>query len=385
MLTVAKRLISFQADIDLKNMANVPDSGQHHHPAISVVMPTFNDGEYLREAIDSILNQTFLDFEFIIINDGSTDDTEEIISSYKDDRIRYLKNDSNLGNTITRNKGMDLAKGKYIAIMDSDDISVPGRLALQFEYLEKHPEIGILGGSKIFFDDHSWFYRHYPTKPEYIKSFLFFKNPVGQPTVMLRREIITEHELYYNPEYENGEDFDFWYRAALKDVRIANLKDVLLYYRQSKSQMSHPSNSVVTIETLKTYFRDKLDLFDIKLSDEEFVLLHNFIRGRVDVSAQQYQLVDSLLIGIFDANIQKKIFDTTAFRSVIFANRIRLLKYAYLEKGKLFPFIRTGFYLLGETGFRSLWQFWINEGKYGRSFGASKTYSSVLPFQADNT
>src|ERR1700756_835254 len=98
--------------------------------SISVVMPTYNDAEYLREAIDSILNQTFTDFEFIIVNDGSTDDTEEIINSYTDERIRYLKNENNLGNTITRNRGMDSAEGKYIAIMDSDDIAVGNRLEI---------------------------------------------------------------------------------------------------------------------------------------------------------------------------------------------------------------------------------------------------------------
>src|SRR6185437_13087929 len=98
-------------------MSNVPLAD----PAISVVMPTYNDGAYLREAIDSILGQTFKDFEFIIINDGSTDDTEDIINSYRDNRIKYLKNETNCGNTVTRNRGRNAAMGKYIAIMDSDD------------------------------------------------------------------------------------------------------------------------------------------------------------------------------------------------------------------------------------------------------------------------
>ena len=365
-------------------MANSPDMGQHKHPEISVVMPTYNDGEYLREAIDSILNQTFTDFEFIIINDGSTDNTKSIITSYNDDRIRYLKNESNSGNTVSRNKGMNAAIGKYIAIMDSDDISVRDRFEIQYNYLEKHPEIGILGGSKIFFDKNTWFYRHYPSDPDYIKSFLFFKNAVGQPTVMMRRKTIVENELYYNKEYENGEDFDFWYRAVLKEVRIANLKKVMLFYRQSESQMSHPENAIVRVGTLKTYFRDKLSSLGLEFEEEEFKELHNFIRGRVNISDQQYKLIDSLLIAISQANNQEKKFDLTTFRAVIFGHRLRLLKYTYYEKSKQFLFLINGLNLLADTGFKSLWQFWQNEASLGRNFGASKIYTSGLALPVTN-
>ncbi len=353
-------------------MSNVPVTGHRCLPAISVVMPTFNDGQYLREAIDSILGQTFKDFEFIIINDCSNDVTENIINSYKDDRIRYLKNEANYGNTITRNRGMKAAIGKYIAIMDSDDISVPKRLALQYQYLEKHPEIGILGGSEIFFDENSWFYRRYPPDPEYIKSFLFFKNAVGQPTVMLRREIISKYQLYYNPDYENGEDFDIWYRAAIKGVRISNLKKVMLYYRQSESQMSHPANAIARVETLKTYFRDKLSMLGLVFDEVNFISLHNFIRGRIGVSKKEYILLNELLKTILEANKQKRIFDNTSFRAVIFAHRLRLIKYAFFDKKNLLVFAGKCLQLATETGMPSLWQYWRNEGRFGRNFGANK-------------
>jgi glycosyltransferase involved in cell wall biosynthesis len=131
--------------------------GEPAVPRVSVVMPTYNDALYLRDAIDSILNQTFTDFEFIIVNDGSADDTERIILSYEDKRIRYLKNEVNAGNTVARNKGMEAARGRYIAIMDSDDVSVPDRLETQYKYMERHPGIGILGGAKIFFDERVFF------------------------------------------------------------------------------------------------------------------------------------------------------------------------------------------------------------------------------------
>src|SRR5574344_639787 len=112
-------------------------------PKISVVMPVYNTDEtFLRESIESILNQSFKDFEFIIINDGSTNNAEDVILSYKDERIRYYKNDINLKLIKTLNRGLLLAEGEYIARMDSDDISLPTRFQTQVEFLGKNPNIG---------------------------------------------------------------------------------------------------------------------------------------------------------------------------------------------------------------------------------------------------
>ena len=120
-------------------------------PMVSVVMPVYNGSKYLKEAIDSILNQTFTNFELIIINDGSTDNSEDIIFSYQDRRIYYLKNEHNKGICITLNRGLDNARGKYIARMDCDDISMPQRLAKQVNYLERHRDVGALGTDIITF------------------------------------------------------------------------------------------------------------------------------------------------------------------------------------------------------------------------------------------
>lgn len=114
-------------------------------PAISVLMPVYNSEKYLNEAIESILNQTFVDFEFIIINDASNDNSENIIESYQDSRIKYFKNEKNLGVAKTLNKGLKLAQGKYIARMDSDDISLPERLYKQFKFMEVYNDIDVCG------------------------------------------------------------------------------------------------------------------------------------------------------------------------------------------------------------------------------------------------
>ena len=121
-----------------------------HTPLISVVMPVYNSDCYLHKSIDSILDQTFVDFEFIIINDGSDDNSENIILSYKDERIIYLKNEYNVGNYLARNIGLKMAKGKYVAIMDADDIAFPNRLARQFMYLEEHKDVKAVGSWFIF-------------------------------------------------------------------------------------------------------------------------------------------------------------------------------------------------------------------------------------------
>ena len=116
---------------------------------ISIILPAYNAEKYLKEAIDSILAQTYTNFELIVINDGSTDKTEEIILSYQDSRIRYIKNEKNLKLIRTLNKGIGLAKGKYIARMDADDISLPHRLKEEVEFMEAHPNIGEIGRAHV--------------------------------------------------------------------------------------------------------------------------------------------------------------------------------------------------------------------------------------------
>src|ERR1017187_3286493 len=240
-------------------------------------MPAYNSGPFIREAIDSILGQTFTDFEFIIVNDGSTDDTDGIIGSYNDERIRYFKNESNIGNAASRNLGMEAAVGKYIAVMDSDDISVTDRLEKQNAYLEKHPDIGILGGGNVVFDENEWFRKFYPYQPEYIKSFLFFRNPIVQPSVMMRQNMISINKLTYNSEFENGEDYDLWYRASMAGIRIGNLNKVLVYHRISDSQLSDIRNIEPRNRNVQLFFRQKLALLDIKMDDSDFIVLNNFI------------------------------------------------------------------------------------------------------------
>src|SRR3989339_83604 len=198
-------------------------------PKASVLMSVYNGAKYLREAIDSILNQTYPDFEFIIINDRSTDNTEEIIKSYRDPRVRLINNEKNIGIGDTLNRGLELAQGEYIARMDADDVSLPGRLSAQVKFMDRNPDLGasgtwvrVIGGEKTFV----W---KYQTQPDRVKAAMLFHCHMAHPSVILRHQLIIQHSLAYSAD-EVTEDFGLWSRAV-KYLKIANLGQVLLLYR----------------------------------------------------------------------------------------------------------------------------------------------------------
>ncbi len=201
---------------------------------ITVLMPVYNGEKYIYEAISSILNQTFTNFEFLIINDGSTDTSIEIIKSFKDPRICLVSNKKNLGLISTLNKGLDLAKGEYIARMDCDDISLSERLDRQVQFMDMHPEVGVCG---------TWFmYMQtgqiiaHSISHEKIASYLFLNSPLAHSTVMIRTSVIRKTKFYYDLNYKHLEDYELWVRLS-KDTRIINIPELLLKYRLHSEQI----------------------------------------------------------------------------------------------------------------------------------------------------
>lgn len=156
-------------------------------PVVSVLMSVYNCEEYLREAVDSILNQTFMDFEFIIIDDGSTDSTAAILAEYERKFTRLcIHHQTNQGVIASLNMGLELAQGKYIARMDADNVSLPERLAKQVDFLETHPEIGVLGTGAQIMDGYGNTSQtvQFPTQHGVLRRCLCFFNPIVHPTVM---------------------------------------------------------------------------------------------------------------------------------------------------------------------------------------------------------
>lgn len=209
-------------------------------PKISVLMSAYNSEKYVAEAIESILNQTFKDFEFIIVNDGSTDKTAEIIAQYakSDKRIKFIDNKNNAGIVAALNQGLDFCNGEYVARMDSDDISLPERFAKQVKYMDGHPECGALGawtekfGPSVKRNDGV----RYRSKLKLL-DFIIYGNCVVNPTAMVRRSILIDNNIKYKSEYKYAEDYAFWVEVC-KHAEIHNLQEILLKYRWHDSNVS---------------------------------------------------------------------------------------------------------------------------------------------------
>jgi len=206
-------------------------------PKVSVLMPAYNAEKYIGEAIESILNQTFKDFEFIIINDGSTDNTAKIVRKYAnhDKRIKFIDNKNNRGIVAVLNQGLDLCTGKYIARMDSDDISLPERLEKQVEYMDEHHECGVVGAAIKLFGAKSGIWRNASS----VKLFdlLIHGSQVFHPSAMIRTSVLRDNKIYYSSQYPHAEDYAFW-MAIVQVAEIHNLQTILLNYRWHDSNVS---------------------------------------------------------------------------------------------------------------------------------------------------
>lgn len=203
------------------------------NPQISIILPAYNAEKYLTSAIESILQQSFKDFEFIILNDGSTDNTEKIILSYTDSRIRYIKNEKNLKLIKTLNKGIELAKGKYIARMDADDIALPTMLEECYTFFETHPEYSIVAPSVYNMDNDGRTYKKGNNRysSEVLPYILLFENVVTHPGIMLKADILKKYQYEDSGLVTHFEDHDCWNRILSDEHKIYVLPQHLLFYR----------------------------------------------------------------------------------------------------------------------------------------------------------
>jgi glycosyltransferase involved in cell wall biosynthesis len=205
---------------------------------ISVIMPVKDGEKYLSEAVDSILAQTNTNYEFIIIDDGSTDATPSILNGYIDPRIVRIKNKQNVGIPTSLNEGIALAKGEYIARMDADDISLPERFEKQAAYLDHHLQIGVVGSSikTINEQGHIIGSSSFSNDPELMEWVLLFGSPMAHPSVMMRTALVKKAGGY-STKYILSADYDFWGRLS-KHTKLANLSETLLYYRVHAESIS---------------------------------------------------------------------------------------------------------------------------------------------------
>lgn len=282
---------------------------------ISVVMPVYNGGKYLREAIESILNQTYRDFEFLIINDGSTDESDEIIRSYTDPRIVYLQNDQNRGLVYTLNFGISVAKGEYIARMDADDVSKPVRFERQINLFENNPGIGlcgswakIIGTIKVL---------KVETENDRIKCKLLFRSQFTHSSVMFRREQFLSESLIYKQENYPAEDYALWIDSSTK-IMMANIPEYLVDYRVHALQISTESSTRQQKKTndlrIKQFeiFLNRKPTEDEKNNHLHFIDTKSYIDGSDDIKKMELWILN-----LIDINSQKNFFNHQIFKDII--------------------------------------------------------------------
>ncbi len=257
------------------------------NPKISVLMPAYNSEKFIAEAIESILNQTFVDFEFLIINDGSTDNTAEIVRQYsaKDWRIRFIDNKKNQGLIAVLNQGLKLCRGEYIARMDSDDISYLDRFEKQIKYMDSHKDVGILS---------CWFeYFPEPKKSEIghhkevIRFFDVLKGwCINHGMVIIRKDILKKYNLSYNPRFVAAEDYELW-SQAIKYTKIRNLQEILYKYRKHGNSICDTQRAIQNENSNKV--KKNMLLWLLKTTKNQN--FRNYIKNLIKINDYKLKLI----------------------------------------------------------------------------------------------
>lgn len=268
-------------------------------PLVTVLMPVYNAEEFVGTAIKSILDQTYTNFELLVIDDGSTDKSAEVINAPDDSRIRYVKNDVNVKLITTLNKGIKLAKGKYIARLDADDIAEKTRLEEQVEFMEANPSVGLSGTWYTAFGTKNSTVRN-PTSNQDIRYMMLYQCAIIHPSTIFRTSVIRDNDLFYNMDYPHAEDYELWCRFA-EVSELANIPSVLLRYRLHESNISKLENSTQVANTL----RIKTELFEkvgINVTHSDLLLFERLNHQVVNFTALELNQLGQLLSGLILAN-----------------------------------------------------------------------------------
>lgn len=318
----------------------------NNSPLVSVIMAVHNNDEYLSQAIESILNQTYTNFEFIIIDDGSTDNTHNIIEKYKkkDPRIILLQNYNNEGLPFSLNRGLDKAKGKYVARMDADDISVKNRLELQIDFLKKNKEIDFVGCDLEIIDNSGhptgtiWRYKQIP---EQISFETFFLSPIPHGAMVAKTDIFKKESFRYNEKYLVAQDYELWSRLILTKT-FSNIPIPLYKCRFSRKSIN-PLRQQLTNEIRKKQLTIRLDLkvIEREWKIHKYIFLFSPEEKFTDISPKEITLwLRKFISAVLEKNIapadvvyeylREKKYVEIAFRKIVKDSPTQLFK-IYLE------------------------------------------------------
>lgn len=303
---------------------------------ISVVMAVFNSEEHLGEAIESILQQTEKNFEFLLISEfGTSAESLEIMNRYaeKDARIRIIQNEKSLGIAESLNVGLKNARGKYIARMDADDLSAPRRFEIQKLYMDTYENIGICGTTHNVIGSNNWLV-DFSADPRQIKCEVFFVSPLRHPTIMIRRQVVYDYNLYYNGSLAGSEDYDLYMRASTCTDLSNVIENSLFRYRRDGNNLSfvfRERDNKIQTELLKKFYEDRLSL---AFSDKEIKRLASvtFLNGCAEADfPRELKALDRELKTVYQAVSDSGEYNNECFLKAI---RHRWMRAAYNIKNR---------------------------------------------------
>ncbi|MFN7522284.1 MAG: glycosyltransferase family 2 protein [Aphanizomenon sp.] len=294
------------------------------YPKITVVMPVYNGEKYLDTAIKSILNHRFMNFEFVIVDDASTDNSVEIINSYQDQRIKLIKNNVNLGIPTTRNKCLQESSGEYVAVLDCDDYAYPSRLAEQLEFMENNPDFGMVGSWVELIDENDdltgevW---NEDEPSQKIPCRLLFHNYFAHSAVLLRRSALDTVKIngeVYRKDYPNAQDYDLWVRIS-KKFKVWNIPKVLIKYRVHSHCISLKAANLVEQLTCKIV-TEQMNNLGIQPTDKQLALhrqIGSYNPQEIDTSIEYIKEVANWLTILRNANNKTGVYDHHNFNQVL--------------------------------------------------------------------
>lgn len=297
---------------------------------LTVLMSVYNEENNIDEAIQSILMQTYDNFEFIIIDDASTDSTAKKIMEYTDKRIVLLRNKTNLGITKNLNRGLDIAKGKYILRMDGDDVSLNTRFAEQVQFMESHPQI-VLSGTWIKYIGDSHNLVRYKTKSNELKALILFNSPIAHPTFILRKDVLDQNRIRYEEKLRYAQDYDLIYKISTYG-ELANIPKAFLEYRIHDKQISR--KKIVEQSRCANATRRKiLSDLGIELTEEELIYWSWFcLEDKHAISELEKKTVERLIEEILEKNLAERLFDQNIIERYLRIKKKRYFKNQIDEK-----------------------------------------------------
>jgi glycosyltransferase involved in cell wall biosynthesis len=323
------------------------------NPLVTVFIPVYNREKYILEAVNSILRQTFTNFELIVVDDGSTDNTPKILKSIKDKRLKLFFNKKNMGIPYTRNKGLEISAGKYIALLDSDDIAIPNRLEKQLLFFKKHPDCACVGSFEGVIDENSHLKKTIKcryTNPDYIHSSLLFFCPISNRSVMAKSSILKA--LKYKESFDACQDYDLFVRLFLANYALYNINEILVFRREHLDRITHykwrisfnKRMEIAKNQLIKLNFKfTEKDLFNHMYLRETHIKRDLF---NIDINFIKW--AEQWLTKLIIANIKTRLYPGKAFKSLIgkrwrvicfFADKdIKHLAIKYFFKSRLFKY-----------------------------------------------